>query len=395
MARRVSILGSTGSVGQSTLSVIGHANEQGRDPVFTIDVLAGGQDTARLAEQAIAFKARLAVISDPAGYATLKSLLAGHDIEVAAGPDAVRDAATRPCDRLVAAIVGSAGVASTLAAVSAGTDVALANKESLIMAGDLIGRTAARTGSRLVPMDSEHSAIFQVLSDREAVEKVILTASGGPFRTRSAADMQHITVAEARNHPKWSMGLKISIDSATLFNKALEIIEAAYLFGMAADQIDVVVHPQSIIHSLVSYKDGTVLAQLGEPDMRTPIAYALSWPDSRIGTAVPRLDLAAISRLDFEPVDHERFPAVGLAFQALRAGGCAPLVLNCANEEAVAAFIGGECRFMDISSTVLETLELFAHRGFGARAPDTLEDISELETAARSTAKSLIRQRRD
>lgn len=393
MSRSISILGATGSVGQSTLAVIDHANRQAKDPVFDIDVLAAGQDADRLAAQAIACKARLAVIADPSGYSALKSLLSGHDIEVAAGPEALVEAASRPCHRLVAAIVGSAGVRSTLAAVEAGNDVALANKESLICAGALIKKTAAKTGARLVPMDSEHSAIFQVLSDHKSVEKIILTASGGPFRTRPLEEMRHITVAEARNHPKWSMGLKISIDSATLFNKALEIIEAAYLFDMTAEQIDVVVHPQSIIHSLVSYKDGSVLAQLGEPDMRTPIAFALSWPDTRLATEVQRLDLATMSRLDFEPVDHDRFPAIGLSFQALRAGGCAPLVLNSANEEAVAAFIGGKCRFMDISSTVLETLELFAQRGFGATPPDSLDEIEELEMAARSTAKSLISQR--
>ncbi|MEL7480120.1 MAG: 1-deoxy-D-xylulose-5-phosphate reductoisomerase [Pseudomonadota bacterium] len=390
--KRVSIFGSTGSVGQSTLAVIGHSN-QADAPAFDVDVLVAGQNTELLAEQAVAHKAKLAVVADPDGYEDLKERLSHQDIEVAAGTEAVVDAARRPCDRLVAAIVGSAGVASTLAAVEAGNDVALANKESLISAGDLIKSTATANGARLVPMDSEHSAIFQVLQDRPSVEKLILTASGGPFRTTSRDAMAAITVEEARNHPNWSMGLKISIDSATLFNKALEVMEAAYLFDMQADGIDVVVHPQSIVHSLVAYTDGSVLAQLGAPDMRAPIAFALAWPDRRLVTDVPRLDLAALARLDFEPVDHERFPAIQLAKRALEAGGCAPLILNCANEAAVAAFIAGECRFLDISSTVLETLERFAAQGFGETPPTSLQEVAELDAAARATARNVMQAR--
>lgn len=388
-SQRVSILGSTGSVGRSTLAVIEHANRLG-EGAFEVDVLAAGQNTALLAEQAIACRARYAVIADPNGLADLQARLRGHDIQVAAGAEAVVAAASRPCDRLVAAIVGSAGVASTLSAVRAGNDIALANKESLISAGNLIMSEAAAHNARIVPMDSEHSAIFQVLNGRDAVEKLILTASGGPFRTMPADKMRHMTVAEARRHPKWSMGLKISIDSATLFNKALEVMEAAYLFDMTADEIDVVVHPQSIVHSLVAYTDGSVLAQLGEPDMRTPIAYALTWPNPRIETEVKRLDLTELARLDFEAVDNERFPAIRLAKEALKAGGCAPLILNSANEAAVTAFIAGECGFMDISSTVLETLDRFAARGFGKTPPSCLEDIRALDTEGRAMARDML-----
>jgi len=391
--RTVSIFGSTGSVGCSTLSVIEHCNALDDMPSFQIDVLAAGKDIETLAQQAITFGARHAVVADESRLEDLRERLAGYDIAAAAGDAALVEAASRPCDRLVAAIVGSAGVASTLAAVEAGNDVALANKESLISAGELIMSVAEAKGARIVPMDSEHSAIFQVLSQRESVEKLILTASGGPFRTTSLDKMKTMTVADARNHPKWSMGLKISIDSATLFNKALEVMEAAFLFDMGPDEIDVVVHPQAIIHSMVAYKDGSVLAQLGEPDMRTPIAFALAWPDRRLTTDVKRLDLTEIARLDFEAVDHDRFPAISLAKQALRAGGAAPLVLNSANEAAVAAFIAGECGFIDISSTVLETLERFAVNGFGSRAPASLDDIRELDSEVRSVARECLQNR--
>ena len=382
--RTISIFGSTGSVGCSTLSVIEQVNRDAAEPVFQVDVLAAGRNVETLAEQARATGARHAVIADDTKLEALRDHLAGTGISAAAGHDALVEAAGRPCHRLVAAIVGSAGVASTLAAVEAGNDVALANKESLISAGALIKATAERTGARIVPMDSEHSAIFQVLVGREAVEKLIVTGTGGPFRTLPADKMQDVTVEDARKHPKWLMGLKISIDSATLFNKALEVIEAAYLFDMTAEEIDVVIHPQAIVHSLVAYTDGSVLAQLGEPDMRTPIAYALSWPDQRLTTDVKRLNLADIARLDFEPVDHERFPAIGLAKRALALGGAAPLILNSANEAAVAAFIAGECGFMDISSTVLETLDRFAMRSIGAMKLSSLEEIRALDAGSKT-----------
>lgn len=390
--RTISVLGSTGSVGRSTLAVIREANAASEDgPVFDVDVLCAGQNAALLAEQAIEMRVRLAVIAESSALEELQARLAGHAIETACGADAIRDAAARPCHRLVAAIVGIAGLPSTLAAVRAGNDVALANKESLICAASLIKAEATRSGARIVPMDSEHSAIFQVLHDRGDVEKLTLTASGGPFLDTPLDQLGDMSVAQARAHPRWSMGLKISIDSATMMNKALEVIEAAYLFDKTADEIDVVVHPQSIIHSMVSYRDGSVLAQLGDPDMRTPVAYALSWPDTRLVTEVSRLDLAAVSRLDFRALDGLRFPAILLAKQALRAGGSAPLILNCANEAAVAAFILGECRFIDISSTVDKTLEFFSARGFGDTAPASLDEVSFLDAEGRKFARELLR----
>lgn len=390
--RYISILGCTGSVGVSTLSVIQHANAGSDEPKFAIEALAAGANVALLAEQAIAFRARLAVIADETKYEELKARLAGHNIEAACGADAICEAARRPCQRLVATIVGIAGLPSTLAAVQAGNDVALANKESLICAASLLKDETAKTGAKLIPMDSEHNAIFQVLQGRDDVERLTLTASGGPFLETPLEDLENITVAEARAHPRWSMGLKISIDSASMMNKALEVIEAAYLFDRTADEIDVVVHPQSIIHSLVSYRDGSVLAQLGEPDMRTPIAYALSWPYNRISTDVKRLNLADISRLDFQSVDEMRFPAISLARRALRAGGCAPLILNCANEAAVAAFIAGECRFIDISLTVAQTLETFSKNGFGKTPPGSLEEITHLDIDGRRIAREVLAQ---
>ncbi len=390
LPRRVSIMGATGSVGQSTLAVIGHANTIDEGQAYQIEALTAGSDVERLAEQAIEHKARLAVIADESKYEELVARLEGHDIEAAAGDEAIVEAATRPCERLVAAIVGIAGLPSTLAALEAGNSVALANKESMICAGDLIKQEAAKSGADLIPMDSEHSAIFQVLQDRKDVEKLTLTASGGPFLRTPKEELAGMSVADARNHPRWSMGLKISIDSATMMNKALEVIEAAYLFEKSADEVDVVVHPQSIIHSMVSYVDGSVLAQLGTPDMRTPIAYALAWPDKRIETEVKRLDLAAISRLDFESVDETRFPAISLAKQALKSGGCAPLILNVANEVAVSAFIASACRFIDISYIVEASVEVFARRGFGSSSLLSLNRILQCQDEGARVAKTII-----
>ena len=390
LPRRVSIMGATGSVGQSTLAVIGHANTLDEGQAYQIEALTAGSDVGRLAEQAIEHEARLAVIADESKYEELVARLEGHDIEAAAGDEAIVEAATRPCERLVAAIVGIAGLPSTLAALEAGNSVALANKESMICAGDLIKQEAAKSGADLIPMDSEHSAIFQVLQDRKDVEKLTLTASGGPFLRTPKEELAGMSVADARNHPRWSMGLKISIDSATMMNKALEVIEAAYLFEKSADEVDVVVHPQSIIHSMVSYVDGSVLAQLGTPDMRTPIAYALAWPDKRIETEVKRLDLAAISRLDFESVDETRFPAISLAKQALKSGGCAPLILNVANEVAVSAFIASACRFIDISYIVEASVEVFARRGFGSSSLLSLNRILQCQDEGARVAKTII-----
>ena len=392
--KRVSVLGATGSVGQSTLSVIAHANQDAKKrgdlPVFAVDTLAAGQQVETLAQQAIESGAKLAVIADETKYSELKARLEGTGISAAAGNGAIVDAARRPCDRLVAAIVGAAGLRSTLAAIEAGNDVALANKESMVCAGNLLKSAAQKTGARIVPMDSEHSAIFQVLHGRDDLEKLIVTASGGPFLDTPQAELGAMSVEQARAHPRWSMGLKISIDSSTLMNKALEVIEASYLFDVPGDQIDVVVHPQSVIHSLVSYRDGSVLAQLGEPDMRTPIAFALSWPDRRVPTAVKRLDLTELSQLDFRPVDDQKFPAIGLAKRALEAGGAAPLILNCANEAAVAAFIVGNCGFLGISSVVGDTLEEMLHSGFSSNSLANLEEIDVVIAEAQRVAARLL-----
>ena len=389
-AKRISIFGSTGSVGCSTLAVIDHANRGGDAPEYEIDVLVAGQDSEALAAQAITFQAKLAVIADEARLEDLRHRLAGHEIDVAGGASAVIAAASRPCHRFVAAIVGIAGLPSTLAALQAGNDVALANKESLICAGALLKQEAAKAGAKIIPMDSEHSAIFQVFEADGGVEKLVLTASGGPFLDTPQDKLATMSVAEARAHPRWSMGLKISIDSASMMNKALEVIEAAYLFEKRADEIDVVVHPQSIIHSMVYYRDGSVLAQLGVPDMRTPIAYALAYPEQRLETQVERLDLAKLSRLTFENVDTARFPAISLAKQALKAGGAAPLILNCANEAAVAAFIAGECRFTDISLIVERTLERFSQRGFEKYALLSFEEIAQLHEEGYGLARNLL-----
>ncbi|MEO9971175.1 MAG: 1-deoxy-D-xylulose-5-phosphate reductoisomerase [Hyphomonadaceae bacterium] len=392
--KQVSVLGATGSVGQSTLSVIAHANQEAKKrgdlPVFAVDTLAAGQQVETLAQQAIDSGAKLAVIADEAKYSELKARLEGTGIDAAAGAAAIVEAARRPCDRLVAAIVGAAGLRSTLAAIEAGNDVALANKESMVCAGSLLKSAAQMSGARIVPMDSEHSAIFQVLQGRDDLEKLIVTASGGPFLDTPQAELGAMSVERARAHPRWSMGLKISIDSSTLMNKALEVIEASYLFDVPGDQIDVVVHPQSIIHSMVSYRDGSVLAQLGEPDMRTPIAFALSWPDRRVPTAVKRLDLTELSQLDFRPVDDQKFPAIGLAKRALKAGGAAPLILNCANEAAVAAFIVGKCGFLDISSVVGDTLEEMSHSGFSSNSMANLEEIDVVIAEAQRVSARLL-----
>jgi 1-deoxy-D-xylulose-5-phosphate reductoisomerase len=351
--RRVSVLGSTGSVGTSTIDLI--RRSPGR---FEVEALAGGSNATLLAEQARAIGARFAAIDDEAAWPTLRDALAGTGIEAACGRAAVLDAARRPCDWTMASIVGSAGLAPTLEAVRRGGIVALANKEALVCAGRVFTEEARAAGCRILPVDSEHNAIYQVFDDprREGIEKIILTASGGPFRTLSREEMAAKTPEQAAAHPNWSMGVKISIDSATMMNKGLELIEAHHLFEMEESRIDVLVHPQSVIHSMVSYVDGSVLAQLGAPDMRTPIAYCLSWPE-RIATPVERLDLAQLGQLTFFAPDPQRFPALDLARASLRAGGDAAAVMNAANEEAVAAFTDRRIGFTEIAAVVAETLE--------------------------------------
>ena len=344
---------------------------------------------AALAAQARALRADIAVVADPAAYHALKDALGGSGIEAAAGPEALVEAAQRPADIVMSAIVGAAGLPPTLAAIDRGATVAIANKETLVCAGDLVKARAARSGARLLPVDSEHNAIFQVFDhDRpERVARVILTASGGPFRRHSQAQMRDATPEQACNHPVWSMGAKISVDSATLMNKGLELIEAHHLFPISADQLEVLVHPQSVVHSLVEYIDGSVLAQLGTPDMRTPIAYTLAYPE-RMATPCQRLDLAAIGRLEFEAPDFERFPALALAWAALRTGGSSPAVLNAANEIAVAAFLAGRIGFLDIAAIVGDTLDRLA-----AAPVQSLDEVIAIDAAARATAGSFMEAR--
>ena len=388
--RRISIMGSTGSIGTSALDVVAQANAAGDMP-FEIVVLAAGRDAAALAEQALAVRPEIAVIADESQLPDLRERLAGTGIETAGGAAAITESATRPCDRVLAAIVGAAGLASTLAAVRQGTDVAIANKESIVCGGKLILSEAARSGARILPVDSEHSGIFQSIGDGRSLEKLSITASGGPFRTASLGQMAGATPAEAAAHPNWAMGIKNSIDSATLMNKALEFIEAAYLFDVDAAQIEVLVHPQSIIHGMAHFTDGSVIAQLSMPDMRAPIAYALGWPD-RLTTNVARLDLAALGRLDFDPVDPARFPAIELARYAISLGTGGTTVLNSANESAVSAFIAGQCGFLDISWVVEEALSRFSSGNMAALACDTLDEIAYLDQFGRDMATELLRK---
>jgi 1-deoxy-D-xylulose-5-phosphate reductoisomerase len=377
---RVSVLGATGSVGVSTLDVIRQGNAGGTP--FEVVALTANTNVKALAEAAVAARAEVAVIADARAYADLKAALAGSGVAAAAGPEAIVEAASRPADRLVAGIVGIAGLPATLAAVRRGVDVALANKESLVCAGALLSSEAKRSGGRLLPIDSEHNAIFQVLDRPERVEKLILTASGGPFRTATHQEMAAATPEQARNHPNWDMGAKISIDCATMMNKGLELIEAAYLFDVPPEQIDILVHPQSIIHSLVAYDDGSVLAQLGMPDMRTPISYALAYPNRMPLPGLERLDLAKIGRLDFHPPDMQRFPALQQARTAVSAGGGATIALNGANEVAVAAFLQRRIGFLTISQVTGEVLDDFLNEA-SETAPDSFEAVYEIDRLSR------------
>lgn len=382
--RSVTILGSTGSIGCNTVDLI-----QASPELYRVEALVANVNARALAEQAKTLQAKLAVVADPAQYDLLKDLLAGTGIEVAAGQAAVVEAAERPADWVMSAIVGAAGLAPTLAAVRRGVTIGLANKETLVCAGQLVMAEVERSKATLLPVDSEHSAIFQVFDfdQKHMIDKIILTASGGPFRQKSQNEMGAVTPEQAIAHPNWSMGAKISVDSASMMNKGLEIIEAYHLFGMTEDRIDVVVHPQSVIHSLVAYADGSVLAQLGSPDMRTPIAYALGWP-KRISSPAPKLNLAEIAQLTFEAPDMVRFPALRLARQVLRAGGSAPTVLNAANEIAVQAFLDRKIGFLDIATLVEETLGKVEHR-----ALSSLEDVAEMDRQARDYAAAVVRKR--
>lgn len=380
--RSLAVLGATGSVGRSTLDLI--VREPGR---WRVHALTANRDAEALARAAIAVGAEHAVVADEAAYPALKAALQGSRCKAGAGAAALDEAAH--ADWVMAAIVGAAGLPPTLAAVERGATVAIANKETLVCAGDLVTAAAARSGARLLPVDSEHNAIFQCFDfDRPArIARVILTCSGGPFREASVEEMRSKTVAEAVRHPVWAMGGKISIDSATLMNKGLELIEAHHLFPITADQLSVLIHPQSVVHSLVEYIDGSVLAQLGTPDMRTPIAHTLAWPE-RMETPCARLDLAAIGRLDFSAPDSARFPALGLAWAALRAGGAAPAILNAANEVAVAAFLAGEIGFLDIAAIVEETLTTE-----DVSPMFSLADIIAIDARARGRARAIAATR--
>jgi 1-deoxy-D-xylulose-5-phosphate reductoisomerase len=390
VTRSVTILGCTGSVGRSTVALLDAAPPG----AFAVEALVAHRDVAGLAAQARRLRARLAVVADPACLAALREALAGSGIEAAAGPEAVVEAAARPADWTMAAIVGAAGLPATLAALRRGGVLALANKESLVCAGEIVLATAAAAGATLLPVDSEHNAIFQALESRGGgtepyamVDKIVLTASGGPFRTMALDQMALVTPEAAVKHPVWSMGAKISVDSATMMNKGLELIEAVRLFPVPEDRVEVLVHPQSTVHGLVHYADGSVMAQLGSPDMRTPIAHALAWP-ARMAAAVPKLDLVALGRLEFFAPDPVRFPALRLAREALRAGCGATTILNAANEVAVGLFLDRRLGFLDIAGVVEETLARL-----GTPAADRLDAVLALDGAAREEAARIAAER--
>ena len=386
----VTVLGATGSIGVSTLDVIARHPER-----YRVVALSAHTQAARLLALCIQFKPRYAAVADAVQAAELRRALAEAKVatEVLVGGDGLATIASAPeSDIVMAAIVGAAGLLPTLAAIRAGKRVLLANKEPLVMAGELCLQEARRTGAQLLPIDSEHNAIFQCLPanyaeglSRVGVRKILLTCSGGPFRTRPTAALATVTPDEACAHPNWRMGRKISVDSATLMNKGLEVIEACRLFAATPAQVEVVIHPQSIVHSLVEYEDGSVLAQMGNPDMRTPIAHALAWPE-RIDSGVPSLDLFAVARLDFAPPDAARFPCLRLAYAAADAGGTAPTVLNAANEVAVAAFLAGEMGFLRIGDTIAHTLDAIA-----VDTDPALETILAHDARARSVAAAFIR----
>lgn len=383
---RLSVLGATGSIGQSTLDIVARNPER-----FSVAALTANRNAHGLADAAIRVGAERAVLADAEGYSLLKDLLAGSGIEVAAGAEAVEEAATADADMVVAAIVGAAGLAPTLAAVKKGRAIALANKECLVCAGSLFMELAERHGASILPVDSEHNAIFQVLEMRNSdqVEKVILTASGGPFRRLSIDDMRSVTPEEALKHPNWDMGRRISIDSATMMNKGFEVIEAHYLYGLPAERLEVLVHPQSAVHGLVQYQDGSLLAQLGTPDMRTPISHCLAWPE-RIPVPTQRLDLAALGSLTFEKPDGERFPALPLAYRALESGMAATAALNAADEVAVDAFLRRRIGFLDIAAIVERTIEMLDHAGDLSNC-GSIFDVMNVDGAARRLAEEFSR----
>ncbi len=383
--KKISILGATGSIGQSTLDLVSKNRDR-----FQCVALTAHDNVAALAQAAKDFGASMAVIGNEAHYGDLKAALAGTHIEIAAGATGLIEAADADASLVMSAIVGAAGLKPTLKAIERGATIALANKETLVSAGPVVQRALAKSGAKLLPVDSEHNAIYQVFDAAQphTVTKVILTASGGPFRDHSRAQMAGMTPAQAVKHPKWSMGAKISVDSATLMNKGLELIEAFQLFPVTVDQLDVIIHPQSVVHSLVEYIDGSMLAQLGSPDMRTPIAYALAWPERMVSPS-PRLNLAEIAKLEFFAPDMDRFPALALAWDALRAGGRSPTILNAANEVAVAAFLNHEIGFLDIAAVVADVCASLGTGDLGS-----LEDVLAIDAEARLVARKCIDVRR-
>jgi 1-deoxy-D-xylulose-5-phosphate reductoisomerase len=385
LPRSVTVLGATGSIGASTIDLLKRNRAR-----YRVEALSAKRNAGLLAQAARAVGARFAAVADPQAYRELKEGLAGSGIEAAAGEAALLEAAQRPADWVMAAISGSTGLKPTLIAAERGATVALANKECLVCAGALFIRRAASAGATVLPVDSEHNAVFQALSAgrREDVRRVILTASGGPFRTWSREAIRAATPEQALRHPNWVMGPKVTIDSATLMNKGLELIEAHHLFSLGPAEIDVLVHPQSVVHGLVEFRDGSVVAQLGAPDMRIPIAHCLAWPE-RISGPAPRLDLAAVGTLGFEQPDLDRFPALALARQALETGLSAPTILNAANEIAVEAFLRGQLSFPGIAALVEATLEA-AGRQTGLREPDSIDEALAIDQNARSMARSLL-----
>jgi 1-deoxy-D-xylulose-5-phosphate reductoisomerase len=383
--RGVTILGATGSIGASTIDLLKRQTDR-----FTVQALTANKNGAALAKLAREMGARFAAVGDHDAYRDLKSELSGSGIEAASGPDAVAEAARRPAEWVIGAITGAAGLEPALAAIDRGATLALANKECLVCAGALFMRRAKQTGATVLPVDSEHNALFQAMTAgrREDVTKVIITASGGPFRTWSKDDIRKATLQAALKHPNWSMGPKITIDSATLMNKGLEVIEAYHLFDLVPDEIEVLVHPQSIVHGMVEFRDGSVIAHLGPHDMRVPIAHCLAWPD-RIDGPVKRLDLAEVGSLTFEKPDLDRFPALGLAWQALRTGSGATTVLNAANEIAVAEFVDGRIGFTGIPALVEATMEAASRRGV-MREPGSIADAISVDHISRSLARDLL-----
>jgi 1-deoxy-D-xylulose-5-phosphate reductoisomerase len=379
--RKLAILGATGSVGKSTLDLIERNPER-----FEVVAVTAATNAEALADIARRTGARLAVVSDERRLSDLQELLVGSNCRAEAGDEALIEAAAGEAELVIAAIVGCAGLKPVMAAVEAGRTVALANKEALVTAGALMTEAAVRSGATLLPIDSEHNAIFQCLacSRNDDIARIILTASGGPFRTASAEMMRSATPAEAVAHPNWSMGAKISVDSATMMNKGLELIEAHHLFGVPSKRIEIVIHPQSVVHSLVEFVDGSVLAQLGSPDMRIPIAYALAWPE-RIPTPAQRLDLASIARLEFEEPDLTRFPALRIAREALEAGGSAPVILNAANEAAVSRFLTGSIAFTDIPRLVERALEESV-----LAAPGSIAEVLEIDRFTRQRVDAVM-----